>query len=357
MTTTIHKASKFTRPNTKKVKRSRPKSNSKSNKSQSNRQKASNKPPTKRIRTKSNSRKTKRQTLINKLRAKETLELLTFHYVCVIWGHGALVNDPKNPFTNNEQGVHLNVWGLGISGCVAWTNLHVYNYIDKTLASGHVLNDKILTGLNNAIVSNNVIVSRVAMDTQRTLPDYTSAISKVGTNTNLYTTVFDFGRNGKRSNKIFTREENTNLAVIPYPIEMREKIIKGPVLRIYKVAITPNNKKMSDPEAIHNNTYFDIGLPDYSTYHNIIHEIYKYTRERALELRTLSDTNIHRNYVIPEVFNIHIDIDIFDTTCNYTTEAPKIAYLENEKVRQQARRGEIKTFHHRRGGRKGRRMA
>ena len=285
--------------------------------------------------SKSMQSQTKRQQVILKLRQrseKQPIQMAKFKMVCAIWGHGGLT---QTPFVNQDSHIELNIYGLGVSGCIAWRSDATQNYINNSLLSGTNLDENLLTKFNNFIVS-------LASVHKRSQPGWVSAKTSLNTRHSIYSYIKDFGRGKKlRSNKLFSREDNLDLLpILPYPDDMKNKLIVGPVLRIYKVFITDEN----DNIITQYNDPVDIILENNSNLSDIMSK----TKIYAQELSRNVDLS---NFDAPEDLPSYIDIDLFDTTCNYTEKAPILAYLENKTIRTLAKRGKIQTVQAtRRGG-------
>lgn len=270
---------------------------------------------------------TKRQQVILKLRQrseKQPIQMAKFKMVCAIWGHGGLT---QTPFVNEDSHIELNIYGLGVSGCLSWQSVDTQDYINNSLLSGKKLDENLLTKFNNFAVS----ITSVQKQLQ---PGTFSAKTSLNTRQSIYSYIKDFGRGKKlRSNKLFAREENLDLLPnLPYPDDMKNKVIVGPVLRIYKVFITDEN----DNIITQYNDPVDIILPNNSNLSNLMFETKNYAQ-------TLSRNVDLSKFDAPADLPSYIEIDLFDTTCNYTDKAPILAYLENKKIRTLAKRGKIQT--------------
>lgn len=269
----------------------------------------------------------KRLQEINKLRQiheTKQVQRLKVKIIAVIWGHGSLT---QTPFENqyNER-IKLNIFGFGVSGVCAWLDRSLSNYVNEGLSYGKRLDDKLLTKLNNFNVAKDAVF-KFAEDSK-------SAITSLGTTHSIYATVKDFGRRGKklRSDKTFTGENNPENAGHMYPDDMIPKLVQGPVLRIYSIMITNELGEI----IVQQISPVDIILPNYSRLANIQVEINNFVHNMTIQPTS--------KFEIPADTLHDIELDLFDTTCNYTEKEPVIAYLENKTIRKHASRGKIRKF-------------
>ena len=291
-------------------------------------------PPTKsrtlrsnRIREAIRASQSKRLQGINELRQiheTKQVQRLKVKIIAVIWGHGSLTQTPfENRF--NER-IKLNMFGLGVSGCSTWLNRDFSNYVNKGLSSGQILDDKLLTKINNVLVSWDAVY--------KFEPNTTSAITSHGTTHSVYATVKDFGRGRKkRSDKIFAGEDNPEAAARMYPDDMIAKIAHGPVLRIYQIVVTNELGEIIEQQI----SPVDIVIPNYSRLANIQEAIIKFVDNLTMHPSS-------SKFEIPAGTLHDIELDLFDTTCNYTEKEPVLAYLENKMIRKYASQGKTQKF-------------
>jgi hypothetical protein len=260
---------------------------------------------------------------VSQIPETKKVQRLKVKILAVIWGHGSLTQTAfKNKF--NER-IKLNMFGLGVSGCSTWLNKAKANYINQSLLSGQILDKVLLTKLNNAEIAWDAVY--------KFEPTTTTAITSLGNTHSLYTTIKDFGRGEKnRSDKSFSGEHNPR-AVEIYPAGMEDKITKGPVLRIYQIMVTDELGEILQ----HQISPIDIILPNYSRLANIQEEIIHF-------VHNLTVYPSSSKFEIPAGTLHDIELDLFDTSCNYTEKEPVMAYLENKTIRKLASQGKIRKY-------------
>ena len=270
----------------------------------------------------------KRLQEINELRQiheTKQVQRLKVKIIAVIWGHGSLTQTPfENQF--NER-IKLNLFGMGVSGCIMWATRDFSNYVNEMLSYGQRLDDKLLTKINNSIVSQQAVYNP--------RPNFTSVITSPGTTHSVYATVKDFGRGRKkRSDKMFTGDNDPEGSIAPLlPDDMKTKIAQGPVLRIYQIMVTNELGEIIEQQI----SPIDIILPNYSRLANIQAEIIHFVNNM-----TMHPTS--SKFEIPAGTLHDIELDLFDTTCNDTEKEPVLAYLENKTIRKNVRTGETRKF-------------
>jgi hypothetical protein len=281
--------------------------------------------------------KVKRQQQINTKRSfngikNETpllLDKIQCNITCAIWGHGALV-EPQTPFINNYSNangkVTLNVLGLGVSGVCSVSTLYTMpdgtpvNLIDEQLKQNIPLSHEYLTKTNNATVS--------SMYSSKILK-HPAIITQLNSKDDIYSYVKNFGNTQRqRTDKIYSGE-TTDLWIRFIPASAH-----GPVVRVYNITfIDPkHNQVISIQKPIH-----DLSLANGSRIGNVLDHIVEYVKTQTplLDLR---------RYIISPTIKVDIDIDVFDTTCNYTVKPPTMAYLENRKIREKSKQGKFGTL-------------
>ena len=263
---------------------------------------------------KTKSDQTKKIKKISEMRTT-VVDKITFKYKCAIWGHGEIT---QVPFVNEVSNMRINILGTAVAGCARWTNYNTQNYIDQQLLNGQPLNLDIINTETNI---SGIVGTNTRQSTSRT------AILNPSENTvSLYSYIENFGRTKKpRSNKIFTGEYDTATLSV-FPENIRDKIMSGPILRIYSIAVYINN--IYD---FQDNTPIDIILHNNCKLDDVQYMIQRINQDKISHL--LLSSYYRKMTKEP---NIDIVLDLFDTTCNSTIDnaVPIIGYLENTEVRK-----------------------
>lgn len=278
-----------------------------------------------RIREAIRASKSKRLQEINELRQIHEIsqvQKLKITLMAVIWGHGSLT---QTPFINRmSERLKLNIYGLGVAGCGTWGSKEYFDYINNTLLSGQIINENLITKLNNFYTARSYFIKNATSRSAKTTP---------GTTHSIYTTVTDFGRGKKpRSDKTFSNEENPKMLII-YPDGVRERITQGPVLRIYNFMATTELGEV----IAHQISPVDIVLPNNSRLSNIQEAIIHFVENMTMRPGS-------SKFEIPVGTPYEVELELFDTTCNYTEKEPIMAYLENKTIRRNAQKGEIQIL-------------
>jgi len=233
----------------------------------------------------------------------------TIEILAAIWAHGGqcVIGKNKDAFFIKRQNVQTNILGLGYSGVCNISNSETFDEIDKSLRVKP--SDITTTNLTEKLLFNTKNFIKQEFQTKESIYDPFVLNDKEENNQEYFSLVENY--DSKRCNKLYGGYKPND------PLIIHDQIKNGKVLvRIYSMRIT--SMKENGETSIPTSFPHDIYLNDNSTLNDVVDVIIKFVNEHSKLIENKEKIVIH----------------LFDSSCNYTEDAPNLAFTDTKKQRQ-----------------------
>jgi len=235
----------------------------------------------------------------------------------VIFGHGEIVNDPKNTFTKPEIAESVNLLAIKHAGISNIGNREYEEDIGKILGTKHFNIFDFKADLNARFIK---FVEGFKNDSNlENEPEKKKTVDRIEQLRNKYDdNFFEIEENYGSNTHKQAQKKYYGLNAIESEEKNKGNIYRhsqltpnGPLIQIYSISVD-DNELVKKNESVYLTLKNEINLTE------TIEEVVQQLR-------------ITSNILTPGKFEGKMDIYVVDLTCNYTNDLPTIGFFKNEK--------------------------